>query len=251
FKINSDAPLVYSEKFIVRSYHVDINRKLTLQKLCSFFQDIAGNHTVECGVGWEIMQAENVFWVLSRLKIEVTEYPEWRDEITIKTWSNGLDGLLAIRNFQVIDSSGNELVKALSSWLMVNTKTRRLVRPEGYMNDFPLCNDRLFTDNPGKIAALKEPINFDSSPVLYTETDMNQHMNNVSYIDRIINSFSIDFVTKHKLSEFEINFQKEAVPGEILNVQQQEIGNNEFLNSIVQSEKGKEMVRTKMKWNKL
>lgn len=248
FKINSGAPLVYSEEFIVRSYHVDVNRKLTLQKLCSFFQDIAGNHTVACGVGWDIMQAENVFWALSRLKIKVMKYPGWSDEIIIKTWSNGLDGLWAIRNFHVFDSEGNEVVRAVSSWLMVNTATRRLVRPEGYMNDFPLCFDKLFDENPGKLQSLNNPVEFNASPVMYTETDMNLHMNNVSYIDRIINSYPFDFVLSHEINEFEINFLKEAKPGEMLIVKQQQVNSNEFLNNLVLFGSDTEMVRTRIVW---
>jgi len=248
FKINPDAPIIYSEKFIVRSYHVDINRKLTVQSLCGFFQEVAGNHTVACGVGWEIMQNNHIFWVLSRLKIEVSQYPVWKDEITIKSWSNGLDGFMAIRNFQVEGSNGEILVKAVSAWLMVNTETRRLVRADEYMQDFPLHTERLFNENPGKVAILNQPVTFAASSVSYTETDMNLHMNNVSYIDRIINTFPLEFLQKHTISEFEINFLKEAVTGDMLMVQQQKIEDEEFLNNIVQSENGKEMVRTKMKW---
>jgi len=49
----------------------------------------------------------------------------------------GTDGLFAYRNFVVEDEYGNILVKAVSMWLMVNTETRRLVRPGEYMRDFP------------------------------------------------------------------------------------------------------------------
>lgn len=248
FKINPNAPLVYSEEFTIRSYHVDINRKLTVQKLCSFFQDIAGNHTVACGVGWEVMQAENVFWVLSRLKISVNKYPEWRDQITIRTWSNGLDGLLAVRHFQVLSETGEELVKAISMWLMVNTETRRLVRADEYMKDFPLNNERLFSANPEKIAGLKDAVQFTPAPVSFTETDMNRHMNNVSYIDRIINTYDHEFLLSHQISAFEINFLKEAVPGESIIVQHQRFSEQEYLHNIVQEEGGREMVRTKINW---
>ncbi|MFA9391064.1 MAG: acyl-[acyl-carrier-protein] thioesterase [Prolixibacteraceae bacterium] len=248
FKINTDAPLVYSEEFTVRSYHVDINRRLTIQKLCSFFQDIAGNHTVACGVGWEVMQDENLFWVLSRMKIEVNKYPEWRDQITIRTWSNGLDGLMAVRNFQVLSAKGEVVVKAISQWVMVNTETRRFVRADDFMRDFPLNAERLFENNPGKIEALKEGVKFGASEVSFTETDMNRHMNNVSYIDRIVNTYESEFLLSHQICDFEINFMKEAVPCESILVQQQKLSETEFLNNIIQEEGGKEMVRTKIVW---
>lgn len=251
FKINPEAPDVYSEEIIIRSYQVDIHRKLTIPKLCSFFQDIAGNHTVACGVGWDVMQAENVFWVLSKLKIVVKKYPVWEDKITLRTWSNGLSGLFAVRHFQVLSAKGEELISAISMWLMVNTKTRRLVRADDYMRDFPLSKVRLFEAEPGKVPGLEEPVDFEASTVSFTETDMNNHMNNVNYIDRIINSYNYDFLMKHQIEELEINFLKEAVNGDLLTVKQQRVTEKEFLNSIVLLESGKETVRTKMKWRSL
>lgn len=248
FEIKPGAPTIYAEDFIIRSYHVDIHRKLTLPKLCSFFQDIAGNHTVACGVGWEVLQRENIFWVLSRLKIEVNKYPDWQQTITIRSWSNGLNGIMAVRNFQVLSANGEELVKAVSMWLTVDTASRRIVRPNDLMNDFPLCNDRLFDVNPDKIEALTKPVGFQPEAVSFTETDMNMHMNNVSYIDRIINSYDFDFLMNKQIREFEINFLKEAKPGEMLKVQQQKTNETVYLNNIVSDSDQTEMVRTQILW---
>lgn len=252
FEIMPGAPTIYSENFTIRSYHVDIHRKLTLPKLCSFFQDIAGNHTVACGVGWEVLQRENIFWVLSRLKVEIKKYPEWQQTITIRSWSNGLTGIMAVRHFQVLSSDGEELIRAISMWLTVDTATRRIVRPNDLMTDFPLNNERLFESNPDKISALNNPVQFEPIPVSFTETDMNMHMNNVSYIDRIINSYDFDFLMNHQISEFEINFLKEAVPGDRIKVQQQKVNDNEFLNNMVSDgDERIEMVRTWMKYDQL
>jgi medium-chain acyl-[acyl-carrier-protein] hydrolase len=187
---------------------------------------------------------------LSRLKIEVISFPVWREKIRISTWSMGTDGLFAYRNFKVEDEDGTLLVRAASMWLMVNTETRRLVRPGDYMRDFPLCPDRLFDDDPEKIPALKEPVFFDSAKVSFTETDMNFHMNNICYIERIINTYDFDFLMKHQISDFEINFLKEAVPGDMLKAGSETVSESEFLNNIVRDD-GVEMVRTRMKWKPL
>jgi medium-chain acyl-[acyl-carrier-protein] hydrolase len=248
FAILPGSPKVFSENFTIRSYHTDLHRRLTIPKLCSFFQDIAGNHTVACGVGWEVMQEQKVFWVLSRLKIDVVSFPVWRQKIKVSTWSMGTDGLFAYRNFRVEDENGDVLVKASSMWLMVNTETRRLVRPGDYMRDFPLCSDRILDEDPEKIPALKEPMLFDSAKVSFTETDMNLHMNNICYIERIINTYEFQFLMENQISGFEINFLKEAVPGDWLKAGSEKVSDCEFLNNIVRDD-GVEMVRTRMRWN--
>jgi len=133
---------------------------------------------------------------------------------------------------------------------MVNTETRRLVRPGEYMRDFPLCKETVLEAEPEKIPALNDIVLFCSAKVSFTETDMNLHMNNVSYIERIINTFDVDFLMQHKMSEFDINFIKEAIPGDMLKVGKQVISETEFLNNLVR-EDGSEMVRTRMKWRSL
>jgi len=247
FQILPGSPVVFSENFTIRSYHTDLNRRLTIPRLCSFFQDIAGNHTVDCGVGWEVMQEQKVFWVLSRLHIEVIDYPVWRDKIKVSTWSMGTDGLFAYRNFRVENEDGTLLVRAASMWLMVNTETRRLVRPGDYMRDFPLCSERLMDADPEKIPSLNEPVIFEFARVSFTETDMNLHMNNINYIERIINSYAFEFLIEKQIFDFEINFLKEAVPGDLLRVGQERVSAGEFLNNLVRND-GTEMVRTRMKW---
>ena len=154
-----------------------------------------------------------------------------------------------MRNFQVLSEKGEELIKAVSMWLMVNTEDRRLVRPQSYMQDFPLNSERLFDENPGKIKELSNPVRFEPAAVSFTETDMNRHMNNVSYIDRIINTYDFDFLMSHQISKFEINFLKEAVPGESIVIQKEEVSGNLFLHNIVHEANGLEMVRTKIEWH--
>lgn len=248
YKILSNAPKVYEETITIRSYHCDVNRQLTLPKLCSFFQDVAGNHTVACGVGWEILQKNKMFWVLSRLRIEIERFPQWHEQIVIRTWSNGLDGLLAIRHFQVLDCDNNQVVKAISSWLMVNSETRRLIKADEFMHDFPINSERLFESNLAKLPSLENHLEFEASEVLFTETDMNRHMNNVSYIDRIINSYGYNFLFAHQIKNFEINFLKEALPGDFLFVQQQQLEQLHYLNNIVRKSDSTEMVRTHIEW---
>ena len=159
----------------------------------------------------------------------------------------GTDGLYAYRNFRVENERGDVLIKASSMWLMVNTETRRLVRPGEFMQNFPLCTDRLLDTDPEKILPLEAPTFTGVSQVSFTETDMNMHTNNVSYIERIINAYDFDFLMKKQVASFSINFIKEAVPGDLLKVGCQQVGENEFINNIVRAD-GTEMVRTRIVW---
>lgn len=237
---------VYSETFNICSFHTDVHRKLTVPKLCSFFQEVAGNHTEVYGVGWSVLQHHSIFWGLIRLKIDIDRMPNWQETITIKTWTNGFSGLQAIRNFLVLDSNGNQMAKAISSWVMMNPVTRRAIRPDDIMKDFPICEDRIFDHDPEKLPALDSGVQYPEIPVSYTETDMNSHMNNVNYIDRVLNSFDFEFLKTHRIRHFEINYLKEALPGEMVGVYRQETEPLKFMSSLRNSESSSEFVRTSM-----
>ena len=116
------------------------------------------------------------------------------------------------------------------------------------MRDFPINNHRLFEANLAKLPSLENHVEYEPSEVLFTETDMNRHMNNVSYIDRIINSYGYNFLLGHQIKNFEINFLKEALPGDFLLVKQQQLKQLHFLNNIVRKSDSAEMVRTQIEW---
>jgi acyl-ACP thioesterase len=131
---------------------------------------------------------------------------------------------------------------------MVNSETRRLIKADEFMRDFPINSERLFESNLAKLPNLENQVEFEALEVLFTETDMNKHMNNVSYIDRIINSYGYNFLLGHQIKTFEINFLKEALPGDLLFVQQQQLSQLYFLNNIVRQSDSAEMVRTQIEW---
>ena len=247
FEISESAPSIYSEKFLIRSYHTDLNRKLTLPKLCSFFQDIAGRHTLACNVGWDVLDEANLFWVLSRLKIQVAKMPDWETTIEVKTWSNGVSGIMAIRNFQVLDENGNELIRAISSWLLLNTETRRITRPNDFMKNFPFNDSKLFKDEPERLEVIDGAQFFDAKPVLFTEIDMNQHMNNVCYIERILNTYSYDFLKENQIEEFQVNFMKEAKIGDELAVKISKTNEGDTA-GIVSEDHQTEFIQAMLKW---
>ena len=75
----------YIEKFKIRSYEVDITGRATVQTISNFLQEIAGNHAGRLGVSVDKLLAKKLTWVLSRLHLQMSSYPYWREEISILT----------------------------------------------------------------------------------------------------------------------------------------------------------------------
>ena len=75
---------VWSEKFQVRSYDIGLNAKMRMSSICSYFQEIAGKHATHLDVGYHYMQQSGKVWVLSRLFMNISEMPGWRQEFLLR-----------------------------------------------------------------------------------------------------------------------------------------------------------------------
>ncbi|MCP4161258.1 MAG: hypothetical protein GY760_14380, partial [Deltaproteobacteria bacterium] len=73
----------------VESFDVDLNNHLKISSLFNYMQDTASFHAEKLGVGFETLQENNNFWILSWAKIEIVVLPSYNDTIKIKSWAKG------------------------------------------------------------------------------------------------------------------------------------------------------------------
>jgi acyl-ACP thioesterase len=67
------------------------NGYLKYTDLCNMLQLTAASHSDMGGISFSDMQEFNQAWVLSKMRVEITELPKWRDIVTVKTWVNTLE----------------------------------------------------------------------------------------------------------------------------------------------------------------
>jgi acyl-ACP thioesterase len=212
-------------------------------------QDIAWEHAAKLGFGYDKLKEDEQFWVLSKLLVKIDRRPVWGEDFTLKTWSRGTDGFFGYRDFNFVDKAGNNIIQATSSWLVLNAKTKRIVRLNDFEN-FPKYEESVFGENAGKVQSPKSSAELQFSSVRFNEIDINQHFNSGRYIERIIDSYSFEFHEENELIEFEVNFLKEGLPTDCLAVKKQEIDNANHLCSVVRKSDGADLIRARLVWKK-
>ncbi len=238
---------ILRQELTTKSYFVNRFGKLSTSFLFWQIQEIAWKHAEMLGVGFDNLQQEQSFWVLSRLLVKIKRRPAWGEKFTLETWPTGSDGFLAHRDIRFIDESGDHIIKATTSWLILDLKTKRILRFENF-RDFPFHDERVFEEFAGKVISPKSDRELIFTPVLFNEIDVNQHFNSGRYLERIIDSYSFDFHEKHELTEFEINFAKEGIPGDSLAVKKQLLDAENHLCSVVRQSDGAELIRARLVW---
>ncbi len=212
-RIQNDS--VWEEKFRVRTYEIDINGVANLASLCNYLQEAAGNHAEKLHVSIDDLGKDNKTWVLSRLRLSITNQPKLGQTITVRTWPSGTDRLFTTRDFEILDEDGHYLVKATSVWLVIDRTTRRPYRlPESIVNLIRPDTPRALTIDLHQ--QLPEPDHTVRSAELIarrSDLDVNGHVNNVHYIEWAIEPMDNAFLKKYRPVELTVQFLAESRQG--------------------------------------
>jgi medium-chain acyl-[acyl-carrier-protein] hydrolase len=204
---------LYTETYRVSSFDVGPDNRLSVAGLCRFLQETAWQAATDLGFGYASLESRNLVWILSRFAVQVHRYPDWEDEIIVQTWPAGIEKLFAFREFRVLHR-GEECARGSSAWLTVDQQKRR-PRP---MKD--LLDGSLFQDQPRMmpehLGRLPVPDSHSTAftpytrQVVFSDLDRHAHVNNVKYIEWILDAFPCDWFSRNELAEFQINFLSET-----------------------------------------
>ena len=238
---------IWQEDFKIDASMVDTTRKATLMSICNFLQVIAGNHAHEHQLGFDDMNVQNRFWVLNRLKVEMKTYPVWRSEVTIHTWVHLMKGPFSYRNFELFQN-GQLIGHATTLWVAVDSNTKRPVRVSA--NTLPIINKIPKTGEASKLKFQpdNQEISIFQHRVVYSDLDMVLHVNNVKYIEWILNSYERnDDITNPK--SLEVNYLSETHGNQSVNIQTYSSATKTYLHEIQLSDTSKAVLRAKLEWH--
>lgn len=212
--------LKYTEEHTIACYDTDAAWRLKPASFMNLAQEAAGRHAVYLGFGYDDLIASNTAWILSRVHVEFTDTPLWRDKITLTTWHKGLDRLFFLRDFILTDDSGNPKVKATTSWLVMNLDTRRLVRDPKLVEEGTTCTENVIGTPADKVQMPKDiEAEFVSGhKVAYSDVDTNGHANNAMYMQWAMDAVDYGIASSRAVKSFTINFNHEIKPMETVSL---------------------------------
>jgi len=192
--------------------------------------------------------------VLSRLALQMQSYPAWQDMLHVTTWPSGSRRLFALRNFLFRDRQDRLLGAAATAWLIIATQNRRPQRIEPFLKKL----------NPGVPAAGAGPeLNlFEKIPIFsayehekrfrirYRDLDINRHVNNVSFVEWIIESIPAEELHRSMLTGLEINYLAEAFYGDFVISKARPVDGRPgiFMHSIISEDDSRELIRARTVW---
>ncbi len=185
------------------------NGYLKYTDLCNILQLTAASHSELGGISFTDMQEFNQAWVLSRMRVEVTALPKWRDVVTVKTWINTLENSRSVRALEMY-VNGKKIIGSETFWAVFNTEKRRpeaLALPYEHFELFP--DKRATQEGFSKINIESEKEDLFEKVVNLSDLDIVNHVNNVRYLEWCLDHVEVDLILNQKIKSFEMNFMKE------------------------------------------
>lgn len=200
-------------KCIVPYYDGDKDGYLRPENLLAYLGEASTIHSNSIGVGQKELKMNNYSWMLNRWRARFFKYPRVMDEIIIETWSSGINKFYATREFVVYDKEEKILFKGTTQWVFFDLDKLRPVRvPEYIGRMYGDCKDRALDDFFDFKRDFETEMGLQFL-VRRSDIDSNNHVNNVKYLDWILEALPDDLVENKRLYDLDIFYKKEVKKG--------------------------------------
>ena len=200
---------IYRQTFTLSNMHVDCFGRAKPSVLLYFAQEVAGQHCTALSVD---LKGKALFWAVIRHRVQVTRLPVLGETITVETWPMPTTRVAYPRSVVAYDERGNEVFRAISLWVLMDTQTRAMILPgkSGIAVPGTVRGTELAVPN-----SLVPHTHCSRSfrTVGYTELDINGHVNNTRYMDWVDDLLPSAYHQNHCIREFTVCYLSEAREG--------------------------------------
>lgn len=208
---------LWQKEYRLRAGDFDKFDRIKPSSVLDLFQDAAGQHAEELGVGFADMLSREFLWVLTRIKFEIISAPARYQSVVIKTWPLAPNRLNYRREYCIEDLDGNKLIIGSSEWVVIHSAERKLLSvPDLYNLNGDYHSEVMFE---GKLQKIRD-FETEALPRIidagFSELDVNDHVNNTKYANYVFDA--INPSEYDVLKTFQIDYRKEVMQGTQLSI---------------------------------
>jgi len=242
----------FEESFVIRTYEID-NRKLaTLPDLTRLLHEAAMQNVLALKLSVWDLEPHGISWVLMRQQVNVERYPKLGETIRVQTYPAGFEKFFTYRDYRVWDEQGREIASSSSTWLLMDTAARRMVRIPDFIKDFrqemPSPADCLPRPQ-GKLPRFNKLTQQARFRVGWHDLDFNMHLNNTYYIRWMLEALPSSLLQNSFVRQLDIQFKSEALKDEVILSEAEKREENKYLHRLIREEDGKELAIAESRWN--
>lgn len=210
---------LYEKDYDVSSFLTNARGKLGLYALLNLLQDIAHFHANLLGFGYEDMVAKKTFWVLTRQKLTMNQWPDWDQKIRIKTWIRKGSAAFTNRDFAIY-LNGDRIGESTTTWMTLDADTRRpkLIDYSEILSS--LNTEKSISVQTDRMSAIEHDLQtLAEFKVRNSDIDQNDHVNNTKYAQWVLDAIPFELHQQFELLSYSINFLAETKLNDLIKIQ--------------------------------
>lgn len=244
----------FDKEFELRYFEIDKSGKASPITMLTLLQETAADHCYSAGESLLSLMSQNLGWVLLSGIMEMDRYPDYKEKIIIRTWLSKYHYIRGIRENIIYDENYNIIGKARGLWLFFDIEKRRPTKIlNNYKEKWSFCEETCIEHNISvKIDTIDSSLYVKKFKVNAYDTDTNKHVNNIRYLQWLIESIPEEFTDNYYLHSIDGRFIAEAQYGDVI-ISLTDIGNDEnsFVHTIHLEGKNQTCVTAKTVWRQI
>jgi medium-chain acyl-[acyl-carrier-protein] hydrolase len=246
-------PLQGIYTFPLKSYQLDHRGRMPIWVIYHFLQESAEHNAVDLGFDTETLLQRGLTWVLSRLQLRVTAFPQGRQGIEAETWPSAIESRFAHRDFCLrIPGELDCFAIASSAWLLLDFNRMRPVTVSTRLPEkMVLHRPRMVATPFPQLDATGDPVFTKEFAVRRSDLDINDHVNNVHYVEWLAEAVPESLWRNADISELDVEYKRAVKYGDTLVIATFNAGDNTFIHCMSVSGQPGDVLRARSVWKQL
>jgi len=245
---------IQTDAYAVRGYECDASGRLSVPTLMNWMQESANRNAIDYDIGIDGLARQNLGWMLMRFRLHMHRYPRYGQSVRVITYPTFVEKYFIHRDFRVLADDDTVLAEATSTWLVFDLTKRAMAPLPGFIRELNVPTDIIpqpkLALKPDFLAATWPMLNQQEIPVTvnWFSIDQNRHVNNVAYIQWLLEATDKNTLQTRELAELDVLYRTESHWHDQLLVQSAPVNTDAHLHRITQAETGREVLLARSQW---
>lgn len=207
----------FSYEYLLYDHDTDVNGIMSVTSLLRYAQQTASLQHLNFGPQIPDLRRDGKAFILSRVALDITDTVRSCTPFTVTTWHSSARGY-GFNRYTEFSARGKTFAKMNASWGIMDISSRRPLRVEDVPLGFEPDGDALTVTAPLRFRVDKDAEfkAVGTHLATYADCDENIHVNNSIYPSIFLSC--LPTMVGKRVSEFSINFVREARLGDCFDV---------------------------------
>ncbi|AOW21604.1 acyl-[acyl-carrier-protein] thioesterase [Urechidicola croceus] len=243
----------FEKEFELRYFEMNKYGEASPTTILTLLEETAADHCYSIDYSLYNLIEQKVGWVLISGAMEMERYPTYKEKIIIRTWLSKYSTIKGFRENIIYDENYNVIGRSRGLWVFFDIERRRPIQIfDDIKKKWSYCvEESLNQDITKKIPEVNNADYTLEYNVNRYDTDMNKHVNNIRYLQWLMETIPDEILDNYYLHSIDGRFISEANYGDtIISLTENNIDDNSFSHTVKVDQKSTVCATATTQWRK-